>query len=315
MVLGVGTLLTLIGMMDFRMAGNLIIAKFIGALAIRPAMMVVMAWTQIIRVRESVSELKLFLKDYQEPTERISLPPPKGFLSVSQMSFVDPNSGAKLLENINFSIKPGNILVVLGQSGSGKSTLLKLLVGIEEPSQGSVRLDGANVASWNKMELNDHIGYLPQDLEIFGGSVVENITRFRTPKTQDLRKACEYINLSDISKSYENGISEQIDVDGNTLSGGKKQKIGIARALYGDPKYIIFDEPTSKLDNASEYKFIQSLKQIKQERKALIILATHNKNLLLLADYVLVIQQGKQISMDSKEKLIERIKASTAQKK
>jgi ATP-binding cassette subfamily C exporter for protease/lipase len=315
MVLGVGTLLTLIGMMDFRMAGNLIIAKFIGALAIRPAMMVVMAWTQIIRVRESVSELKLFLKDYQEPTERISLPPPKGFLSVSQMSLVDPNSGAKLLENINFSIKPGNILVVLGQSGSGKSTLLKLLVGIEEPSQGSVRLDGANVASWNKMELNDHIGYLPQDLEIFGGSVVENITRFRTPKTQDLRKACEYINLSDISKSYENGISEQIDVDGNTLSGGKKQKIGIARALYGDPKYIIFDEPTSKLDNASEYKFIQSLKQIKQERKALIILATHNKNLLLLADYVLVIQQGKQISMDSKEKLIERIKASTAQKK
>ena len=314
MVLGVGTFLTLIGMMDFRMAGNLIIAKFIGALAIRPAMMVVMAWTQIIRVREAISELKVFLKDYEEPAEKISLPAPKGFLQVSQMTFVDPRSGAKLLTNIDFSIKPGNILVVLGQSGCGKSTLLKLLSGIEEPTQGSVRLDGANIASWNKDELNGHIGYLPQDLEIFGGTFVDNITRFRKPDSQLLKRACDYINLSDLYESYENGIHQNIDADGNTVSGGQKQKIGIARALYGDPKYIILDEPTSKLDNASEYKFIQSLKKLRQENNTLIILATHNKNLLLLADYILVIQQGKQVSMDSKEKIIERIKASAAKK-
>ena len=228
--------------------------------------MVVMGWTRVIMVREAIIDLKSFLKTYEETIERVSLPAPQGYLKVTNMSYTDPNTGAVLLKDINFNIGPGNILVVLGQSGSGKSTLLKILAGVEKVTSGSVRLDGAEISKWNKEELNPYIGYLPQEIEVFGGDVVDNITRFREVDDTKLKNACDYISLSDVYESFKNGVRVKIDTDGHTLSGGKKQKIGIARALYGDPKYIIFDEPTSKLDNPSELEFIQSVKRIKAEK-------------------------------------------------
>ena len=189
MLLGVGAFLTLIGVMDSRMAGNLIIAKFIGALAIRPTVMIVMSWSQIISAREALKELRYFLKTAEIVTpSRISLPPPKGELAVSNVSLLVGKAEKKILDSISFSLKPGTICAVLGESGSGKSSLARILIGFNQPTKGSVRLDGVEIANWNKNELCDHIGYVPQDLQIFGGDIVTNITRFKEVDEEKLEK-------------------------------------------------------------------------------------------------------------------------------
>ena len=173
MLLGVGTLLMLTGMMSMNMAGNLIIAKFIGALAIRPTMMIVMGWSQIIAVREALRDLRVFLDEIEETNESgIKLPPPTGSLAVARLHIKQNENSKKILDTVNFALKPGCVCAVLGESGAGKSTLGRLLVGFLKPSKGVIRLDGVAIDTWNKVQLCDHIGYLHRIfsylLEMFG---------------------------------------------------------------------------------------------------------------------------------------------------
>ena len=285
------------------MAGNLIIAKFIGALAIRPTMMIVMAWSQVIAVREAVKELRNFLDSASLPKPSgIKLPPPTGKLVVSDLSYQQGEEGKKILDSVSFNLEPGSICAVLGDSGAGKSTLSKILVGFISPSKGSVRLDGVSISTWDKKELCDHIGYLPQEIQLFGGGVVENITRFKQVDDEKLKQVCENFDLLDICNQTNKENDLTISDDCLDLPGGLKQRIALARAFYNSPNFIVLDEPTSSLDAQFENKFLKILKHHK-DRGALIIISTHNKRILSMADYILAIKEGRQKLFDSKENI------------
>ena len=310
MLLGVGTFLTLIGMMDARMAGNLIIAKFIGALAIRPTIMIVMAWSQVISAREAIKELKYFLKTTKLPNPTgIRLPPPKGRLVVSDISLQFGDTEKKILDSISFSLEPGNICAVLGESGSGKSSLARLLVGFNSPTRGSIRLDGVEIGTWNKIELCDCIGYVPQDIQLFGGDVFQNIARFKDVDDEKIAKVCNDFELYDILKSYKDNKPVLLSDDLLDIPGGKKQRIALARAFYNSPNFIVLDEPTSSLDAVFETKFLQILEE-HRSRGALIIINTHNQRVLKMANFVLALKEGRQKLFDSKENIRTKMKLS-----
>ncbi len=307
MLLGLGMGLTLIGLIDFRMAGNLIIAKFIGALAIRPAMMIVMSWTQVIAFRSSVKGIATFLEDYSLSTnEKTALPKPNGHLKAINAEYQDIRTKKKLLQRINFQVPAGNVVAVMGRSGSGKTTLLKLMAGLLAPSSGSMRLDGVAVASWDKKELSPWLGYLPQEQELFAGLASENISRFQETEFDSLKKACEDANLIEYWEGYQSGIDLNLDSDMNTISGGIRQKIALARAFYKSPKVLLLDEPTSHLDDQSRLKILDSIKRYR-DKNSLVVIATHDKDLLLLADFILVLKNGIQVSFDSKQELMKRL--------
>ena len=309
MVLGVGAMLMLIGSLPAYMAGNLIIAKFIGALAIRPSMMIIMSWPQVIQFRFSYSELKNLLLDYEKPSEsKLSLPPPKGFLKVMGVRKTSDSSKKIILKNINFTAGPKSITAVMGESGAGKTTLAKLLVGIDSPTNGVVRLDDVEIFKWKKIELGPNIGYLPQDIELFGGSLMENVSRFSPINEKFLQQACELAGIRELYDAYKTGNDISIDHDTLSISNGIKQKVGLARALYGNPKFLVLDEPTSKLDARSEAQFLESI-QIIKEQGVCIIIITHNTKVIQKADTLLMINNGEQKLFDSRENAFARIKA------
>ncbi|RZP23432.1 MAG: ATP-binding cassette domain-containing protein [Burkholderiaceae bacterium] len=309
MVLGVGAMLMLTGALPAYMAGNLIIAKFIGALAIRPSMMIIMSWPQVIQFRFSYSELKNLLLDYEKPRENnLSLPPPKGFLKVMGVRKTSDSSKKIILSNINFTAGPKSITAVMGESGAGKTTLAKLLVGIDSPTNGVIRLDDVEIFKWKKIELGPNIGYLPQNIELFGGSLMDNVSRFNPINDKFLQQACELAGIRELFDSHKAGNVISIDHDTLSISNGMKQKVGLARALYGNPKFLVLDEPTSKLDAPSEAKFLEAI-QIIKEQGACIIIITHNTKVIQKADTLLMINNGEQKLFDSRENAFARIKA------
>ncbi|MDA9689906.1 ATP-binding cassette domain-containing protein [Betaproteobacteria bacterium] len=305
MILGVGTFLTLVGLMPSSMAGNLILAKFIGALAIRPTMQVVMGWSQVTNFREVYKELKVFLKDYKISDSAMELPKPTGELVVTRLEY-NHETGRKILDDINFSVRPGNIVAVLGSSGAGKSTLCRLLVGIKTPTKGSINLDSVQINKWDKNSVGKHIGYLPQEQQLFEDDIALNIARYDQPDDEKLRKACSLFGIDHYYFAFKEGREIKISSDSSNLPGGLKQKISLARAFYGDPKLIVLDEPTSMLDSESKNLFVSAIKKAKDEN-ATIIIATHDKNILKLADYVLAIYSGRQKFFDSKESLMKKL--------
>lgn len=306
MILGVGTFLTLLGLMPASMAGNLILAKFIGALAIRPTMQVVMGWSQIIQFREVYKELKLFLQDYTVEEDAMELPSPMGVVNVSNIHYQQDGTERKLLDTINFKVSPGNIVAVLGASGAGKSTLCRLLVGIQSPTKGSIFLDSVPIDKWDKNSVGMHIGYSPQEHQLFEDNISANIARYDGVDRDKLKKACELIGLNEQYENFSNNQELKVSTDGNNLPGGLKQKISLARAFYGSPKLLVLDEPTSMLDSESKELFINAIKTFREE-KSTIIIATHDKNLLKIADYVLGIYSGRQKFFDSKQNLMKQL--------
>ena len=172
-------------------------------------------------------------------------------------------------------------------------------MGIEAPSSGEIRLDGVSIHKWPKNDLAPYVGYLPQGIEIFGGTIAENICRFREPNETDLRTSCERVGLTNDITNFPDGINHEIDADSLTVSNGVKQKIGIARAIYGNPGYIVLDEPTSKLDAISEERILDLIDDLKKENTALIII-THNAKIIKKADFLLIIKNGIQKMFNTK---------------
>ena len=176
LLLGLGTFLSLTGIMDIRNVGNIIIAKFIGMLAVRPFIMAIMGWKNIIEAKRAYKELEDFLEEFKLPSQSMSLPKPKGTLNVRNLVYIADDSQKIILDDISFNIKAGSFMVVLGYSGAGKTTLAKLLVGFMPPTKGEVRLDGVEISTWSKVDLADNIGYQPQGFDLFEGTIAENIS-------------------------------------------------------------------------------------------------------------------------------------------
>lgn len=308
-ILGVGTLLTLTGVLSPTQGGLLIVAKFLGALAIAPLMRVIQSSRSILMARDSYYRLLEFLNALPEATPPMTLPPPKGRLVANQISLRAPGSKgqAAILRGINFRVEPGQVLAVMGTSGSGKSSLARVIAGIWPVFSGEVRLDGVELHSWPKTDLGPFLGYLPQDVELFDGTVAENISRFGEADTKKLNRAVDLAGLGPLVKGLPNGFNTDIGDSGAFLSGGQRQRIGLARALYGDPKLIILDEPNANLDESGDMALASAVADLKKQGST-VILITHRREILQSADLLLLLSSGRQVEFGPIHEVLNKLK-------
>jgi ABC-type protease/lipase transport system fused ATPase/permease subunit len=221
----------------------------------------------------------------------MALPAPTGELQVQKVSFAPPGSRKAIVNGVSFALSAGESVGVIGPSASGKSSLMRLLVGAWPCATGVVRLDGADIYAWPRAELSKFIGYLPQDVELFGGTVKDNIARLTEGDPEAIVNAAKLANAHDMILALPKGYDTDLGENGAKLSGGQRQRIGIARALYGDPKLIVLDEPNSNLDTAGEEALIATLAELKKKRVTVVVVA-HRPSMLANVDKMLVLRDG-----------------------
>ncbi|NBP36219.1 MAG: type I secretion system permease/ATPase [Betaproteobacteria bacterium] len=287
-VLGIGALLVLENLAS---PGVMIAASILAGRALAPVDLAIASWKQFSSARTSYQRLSQLLEDFPARTQGMSLPRPKGLLTVEQVIASPPGAQAPVLRGVQFAVKPGEVLVIVGPSASGKSTLARLMVGVWLAQAGKVRLDGADIFLWNKDELGPWIGYLPQDIELFEGTIAENIARFGEIDSELVIEAASRAGMHDMILRFPKGYDTPIGESGSALSGGQRQRIALARALYGDPALIVLDEPNSNLDDAGEQALVRAVMQAKSEGRT-VILITHRTSIVGIADNLMVLREG-----------------------
>ena len=297
LVLGLGCYLVINDALPYGGA-MMIIASILAARVFSPFVQLVSQWRVLADAQEAYGRLDNLLINYSGQKTGMVLPPPTGDICVENLSYavtVEGRQNAELfLKNIQFKLNAGNVLIIAGPSASGKTTLSKLLVGLQPPSSGSVRFNGVDAFKWNKAELGQHIGYLPQSIELINGTIAENIARFNTVDHDKLNRVIELLNLHDLIADLPDGINTQIGLDGAFLSGGRRQLIGLARAIYGNPKIVILDEPNANLDEAGD-KALQAMVASLKAQGTTFIIISHLQHILHLADYLMILLNGQML--------------------
>jgi ATP-binding cassette subfamily C exporter for protease/lipase len=304
-VLGLGCWLTLMGELPDG-GGAMIIASIIGGRAIQPLVKLIGSWKSIVTVGDAYTRLDEFLSENPPPVSGMTLPPPNGVLHVDNLSARAPGAKAIILSNVTFSLKQGMCLAVMGPSGSGKSSLARMLVGVWPSMSGSIRLDDVDIFNWSKDELGAYLGYLPQDIELLEGSIAENISRFGELDEAQLQKAIELAGLTDFINNLPNKLATQVGEDGTVFSGGQRQRLGLARAIYGNPRFVVLDEPNANLDmegNHALYKLLQHLK----EAGTTVVVVTHKKDILKYSDRILVMKGGKPMIFGPRDQVLDKL--------
>lgn len=291
LLLGAGCLLTIIGMFPGG-GGMMIVASTLGGRLLSPIVQVIGAWKQIAAARDAFLRLQSLLKSVPLREAGMPLPAPEGVLAVENVTAAPPGSNNLVLRNVSFKAPPGRALALIGPSASGKSTLARLLVGVWPASSGKVRLDGVDIYPWNKLELGAHIGYLPQEVNLFDGTLAENIARFGEVDMEKVEAAARSVGIHDMILSLPKGYDSNIGEDGFFISGGQRQRIGLARALYNSPQLIVLDEPNSSLDEAGELALTRTIAEEKR-RGATIIVITHRTSILAVVDDLLILHEGE----------------------
>lgn len=289
LVLGLGALLAVQGQITAGMmiAGSILMGRVLG-----PIDQLIGVWKQWTSARLAYQRLEAMLHAYPPRPQRMVLPAPKGELSVEQLSASAPGTRRATLANLSFTLPAGQVLGVIGPSGCGKSTLARLLIGVWQPLAGKVRLDGAQLSQWDKHQLGPHLGYLPQDIQLFAGTIAQNIARFAEVDADKVLAAAQLAGVHQLILQLPEGYDTRLGEGGAGLSGGQKQRIGLARALYGLPAVIVLDEPNSNLDEAGEQALLQAIAQLKQHKRTLILI-THKPNVLTLTDQLLILRDGQ----------------------
>jgi ATP-binding cassette subfamily C exporter for protease/lipase len=272
--------------------GMMIIASILGGKVLAPLVQVVTTWKNIVNARDAYQRLDQLLQTIPARETGMPLPPPVGNLGVEGVVAGAPGSQAPILRGVTFGLPAGKALVVVGPSAAGKSTLARLLVGIWPTLSGKVRLDGVDVHPWNKAELGPHIGYLPQGIELFDGTLAENIARFGEVDMAKVEAATRAVGLHETILALPGGYDARIGDEGCFLSGGQRQRVGLARAIYGEPKFVVLDEPNSSLDEAGEQALLQTLLMLKSRGTTLVVI-THRTSVLPVADAMLVLRDGQ----------------------
>ncbi|MYM35554.1 type I secretion system permease/ATPase [Duganella sp. FT94W] len=288
LILGFGALLAIEGKIS---PGMMIASSILVGRALAPVQQVITVWKSWASTRSAYERLTDLLEANPARSAGMQLPKPTGNVSVEGVTAGPAGAAAPVLKGVTFAINAGDVLGVIGPSGSGKSTLARLLVGVWPSVGGKVRLDGADIYQWNKGELGPHLGYLPQDIELFGGTVSENIARFGEIDAEKVVLAAKRAGVHDMILHLPKGYDTLLGDGGAGLSGGQKQRLGLARAMYGDPSLIVLDEPNSNLDDAGELALIQAVNDLRQRGKT-IVLITHRTNAIGVTNKLLLLRDG-----------------------
>lgn len=291
-------------------AGAIIASSMLVGRALAPFEMAINSWKGYINCRKSYERLKISFLSNPPEINRMSLPSPEGCIEVENLYFAYPGSTKHLIKGINFKLEAGEMLAIIGASGSGKTTISKLIAGCYTPTLGSVRVDDASILDWRRQELGQYVGYLPQDVELFGGTVRENIARMDSnPDPEKVIEAAQLAGVHDMILHLPNAYDTDLGFDGAMLSGGQKQRVGLARSFYGDPKILILDEPNASLDAQGEAALMVAL-EVAKEKKITTIIVSHKQQLLSIVDKILVMQDGAAVAFGPAKEVIEKIQKS-----
>ncbi|MBN7778224.1 type I secretion system permease/ATPase [Nitratireductor aquimarinus] len=292
--------------------GMVIAASIIAGRALAPIEGSIEGWNQFILSRGAYRRIKALLQASPLNLERLVLPKPEGRLDVERVLYVPQGTKRVVLNGINFSLRPGDSLAIIGNSGAGKTTLGKMLVGSILPTSGSVRLDLMDLRNWDQRQFGDNIGYLPQDVQLFPGSIKANIARMRDDvDDREIYQAAILADVHEMIATFPQGYETIVAADGSPLSGGQKQRIALARAFFGNPRMIVLDEPNSNLDSAGDAALARALKHAKENRITMIVI-TQRPSLLRYVDKILLMTNGTISMFGRREDVLRALAAHQA---
>ena len=283
--------------------GMMIVASILGGRMLAPLVQVVSQWQTVVNARDAWTRLDGLLTAVPARPPGMALPAPRGALQVEQLVAAAPGNPLPILRGVQFALAPGEVLAVVGPSAAGKTTLARLLVGLWPAQGGKVRLDGADIHTWNKAELGAHLGYLPQGVELFEGTLAENIARFAEVEPAKVEAAARAVGLHEFILSLPLGYDSPVGPEGARLSGGQRQRVGLARALYGDPVFVVLDEPNSSLDEEGDAALARAIQESKARGTTFVVM-THRTSVLAVADKMLVLRDGLQQAFGPRDEVL-----------
>ncbi len=288
-------------------AGSLLLGR-----ALAPIDLMIGSWKGFVTARGQYGRLNELLHQIPAEPQRMPLPEPRGSLAVEQVFLTPPGATQPVLKGLTFTVAAGASVGILGASAAGKSTLARALLGIWLPQTGKIRLDGADIAQWPRSDLGPHLGYLPQDIELFEGSISDNIARFGPVDPKAVVDAAELAGVHEMILRLPQGYDTLIGAQGGSLSGGQRQRIGLARAVYGRPRLVVLDEPNSNLDEHSERALGVALTRLKQSGTTLLIV-THRVSALAYVENLLVLNEGQIVLSGQRDKVLAHLQGRTEQ--
>ena len=288
-------------------SGLLFANMILAARALQPIERLVGSWDALTNGYRSYQRLNALFADYRPTKASTTLPKPLGQLSVEGVNFAPQGATRFVLQGVNFKIEPGEMLGIIGPSGAGKSSLARLMVGIWQPNSGNVRLDGADVYSWDRSDFGRHVGYLPQDTELFSGSIRDNIARFRADvDDEQVVRAAQVAGVHQLILRLPSGYDTDLGESGHVLSAGQRQRVGLARALLGNPRLIVLDEPNAALDAEGEEALVKALDALKAGGSTIVIVS-HKPSVFRSADKMLMLRDGRMEMFGPREQVMARV--------
>jgi ATP-binding cassette subfamily C exporter for protease/lipase len=310
LALGLGAILVIENQIS---AGVMIAVSVLLGRAMAPAEALIGSWKQMGNAKSSYERLNRLLTEFPKAALRMPLPPPTGALSIDRLVIIPPGMHKPAINGVTFSLAKGEVLAIIGPSASGKSSLARAMVGIWTAKQGSVRLDSAEVSQWSREALGPYLGYLPQDIELFDGTIAENIARFGEVDSGKVIEAAQLAGINEMILHFPKGYDTLLGTGGLGLSGGQKQRIGLARALYGQPALVVLDEPNSNLDDAGEAALVQAVRKLKAEG-CTVVLVTHRPSILGAVDKLLFLKDGVQTLLGPRDQVLKTLLPAAAPK-
>lgn len=282
-------------------AGSLLLGR-----ALAPIDLLVGSWKNFSLARAQYERLDTLLNQLPQEADRMKLPAPKGNLTLEQVVLAPPGSRVPVLRGISLQLAAGEVLAVIGPSASGKSTLARAILGIWPAQSGKVRLDGADITSWDRTDLGPYIGYLPQDIELFDGTISDNICRFGNHDPEKIVAAAQLAGVHELILRQPDGYDTIIGGTGGMLSGGQRQRIGLARAIYGNPKLLVLDEPNSNLDDQGEKELVATIQRLKTAG-CTVVIVSHRTMVLTIVDSILVLKEGLAAAYGPRDQVMKMI--------
>jgi ATP-binding cassette, subfamily C, type I secretion system permease/ATPase len=305
-ILGTGAVLVINAELT---AGGMIAASILVSRALAPVEQLIGSWSSTLSARKAYRSVTDLLEAQELPNEGMPLPEPAGKVQVEGMSYVHPGQQDPILKSLSFTIQPGESLGLIGPTGSGKTTLARLLLGVFTPRLGNVRLDGLNISEWDPEDRGQYIGYLPQDLELFSGTVAQNIARFTEAKAEDIIAAAQLSGAHEMIMQLPQGYETRVGEAGNALSGGQRQRIALARALFGPVRFVVLDEPNANQDRLGETALLQAMQKLK-ERKVTTIIIAHRPAVVQTVDKLMVLRDGRVATFGPRDEVLASLGAT-----